>query len=550
LRRVSDERPRYVREVNPEVPEWLAAIIARLHAKAPAARYQSAAEVAGVLGEQLARLQQPGGLAASTSLRAGRGRARRWAVAAGLLVAVAAGIGATDAAGVTHVWELLSTVIRIPYGQGTLVIEVDDPAVKVQLEGEDVVIAGTGVHELRLKPGQYQLQALRDGKAVKTELVTVSRGDRRVVRVSLEGAPRVASRPAEPPPAERILLNPGFEEDAAGQPAYWVAMPKTSNLEPAAMCKRDTETAAEGEASALVFKPAVYDPSAQAGFLQAITKIPARGHTIRLSVKIKTKGVAGAAYVSVAYPLGGRRVVPSSRKTAEVTGTTDWSTYTLSIPILEQPNPGDHLHVSLVLRGAGYAWFDDLRTTVEETPLAAEGGTAPSAPPGTSPPSGTNLLANGGFDVVAEGKPVGWEAGAVQAPGLVLELDRLVRRSGPYSATIRCTATGPLPPYGWRQEVTENLSVGKTLSLTGWVKTEKADNASVAVRLLDENTELISFYTTQHTQDFKGTGEWRQFTLRFPVPGGTRKLAVIAMLLGQGQVWFDDLSLVADEGQP
>jgi WD40 repeat protein/serine/threonine protein kinase len=60
LKRVCEDTPRPVREVNPDVPEWLAAIIARLHAKAPAERYQSAAEVAEVLGWHLADLQQPG----------------------------------------------------------------------------------------------------------------------------------------------------------------------------------------------------------------------------------------------------------------------------------------------------------------------------------------------------------------------------------------------------------------------------------------------------------------------------------------------------------
>ncbi len=59
LRRVCDDTPRPIREVNPEVPEWLEAIIARLHAKDPAGRFQSAAEVGELLGQHLAHLQQP-----------------------------------------------------------------------------------------------------------------------------------------------------------------------------------------------------------------------------------------------------------------------------------------------------------------------------------------------------------------------------------------------------------------------------------------------------------------------------------------------------------
>jgi serine/threonine-protein kinase len=59
LKRVCDDTPRPIREVNATIPEWLAAIVARLHAKDPADRFQSAAEVAEVLGRHLARLQQP-----------------------------------------------------------------------------------------------------------------------------------------------------------------------------------------------------------------------------------------------------------------------------------------------------------------------------------------------------------------------------------------------------------------------------------------------------------------------------------------------------------
>jgi serine/threonine protein kinase len=59
LRRVSDDMARPLREVNASVPEWLEAIIARLHAKDPSERYQSAAEVANLLAQCLAYLQQP-----------------------------------------------------------------------------------------------------------------------------------------------------------------------------------------------------------------------------------------------------------------------------------------------------------------------------------------------------------------------------------------------------------------------------------------------------------------------------------------------------------
>jgi serine/threonine protein kinase len=59
IRRVSDGEPAPVRSLNPEAPDWLAEIVERLHAKAPADRFQSAGEVADLLEHHLARLQDP-----------------------------------------------------------------------------------------------------------------------------------------------------------------------------------------------------------------------------------------------------------------------------------------------------------------------------------------------------------------------------------------------------------------------------------------------------------------------------------------------------------
>ncbi len=54
LRRVTEDTPRAIRETNPEVPDWLVAVVEKLMAKDPADRYQSAGEVVEVLGRHLA----------------------------------------------------------------------------------------------------------------------------------------------------------------------------------------------------------------------------------------------------------------------------------------------------------------------------------------------------------------------------------------------------------------------------------------------------------------------------------------------------------------
>jgi serine/threonine protein kinase len=53
MRRVCDDTPRPIRELNPDIPEWLVAIVNRLLRKDPAARFQTAQEVTYLLRRRL-----------------------------------------------------------------------------------------------------------------------------------------------------------------------------------------------------------------------------------------------------------------------------------------------------------------------------------------------------------------------------------------------------------------------------------------------------------------------------------------------------------------
>ena len=104
-------------------------------------------------------------------------------LAAAVLLGLCVSVAVTEATGVTH---LAAAIVRIATGAGTLVVEVDDPQVSITIDGEDLVITGAGPQEVRLKPGQYRVQAAKGGQVVKQDLVTIERGGRQVVRVALE----------------------------------------------------------------------------------------------------------------------------------------------------------------------------------------------------------------------------------------------------------------------------------------------------------------------------------------------------------------------------
>jgi serine/threonine protein kinase len=59
IKRVCDETATPVQQVNPDIPDWLGDIVAKLHAKKPSERFQSAKDVVELLGQHLARIHEP-----------------------------------------------------------------------------------------------------------------------------------------------------------------------------------------------------------------------------------------------------------------------------------------------------------------------------------------------------------------------------------------------------------------------------------------------------------------------------------------------------------
>jgi formylglycine-generating enzyme required for sulfatase activity len=110
LKRVVEETPHSIRDLIPEMPSWLCAIIARLHAKKPQDRFQSARELADLLADCEVQLKKNPNLKdlrlpASKPEKSGQWK---WLTAAALLVLVL-GLVLTEITGVTSWFQQPST---------------------------------------------------------------------------------------------------------------------------------------------------------------------------------------------------------------------------------------------------------------------------------------------------------------------------------------------------------------------------------------------------------------------------------------------------------
>ena len=185
LRRITDDEPTRLCEINSEVPDWLARLIERLMAKEVGDRYESAAEVAAVLEECLAHLQQPQAVPLPQSVSQTKSRSGRDWPPLKKLVAVAGGAFGLILAAVVIVLEL---------NKGTLIIECEADDIPVQIMKGDriydqLTVSRSGA-SIQVSAGQYvvRMESPVDGILVRDESVTIRRGEKEVVRIRLTKA--------------------------------------------------------------------------------------------------------------------------------------------------------------------------------------------------------------------------------------------------------------------------------------------------------------------------------------------------------------------------
>ncbi len=94
------------------------------------------------------------------------------------------------------------------------------------------------------------------------------------------------------------------------------------------------------------------------------------------------------------------------------------------------------------------------------------------------------------------------------------------------------------------QKVSSQRYLGKRIRFTGFMKSRAVTGwAGFFVRADNEDDKKPLTFDNMHDRPVKGTTDWKAYTIELDVPFNASKVTFGALLHGEGQVWFDDISI-------
>lgn len=334
-----------------------------------------------------------------------------------------------------------------------------------------------------------------------------------------------SSLAALPLKADNIINNGDFENGARG---WWGGGLKTGGVV--------AENPAEGANSLKI-----------AGNYVCQDKITIQGgKSYRISMKIRSDGTPdGSVYVQLSYRGGGLQAGWYGPVTAMIGGhqekvlyatggTHGWQEFST---VVRAPASANQmlLYLRKVNGTAGNAYFDDVRVTVTDAPVAKVQG--PSLPPDGQ------VIANGGFEDGAKG----WWGGGMKTGGVVNE--------NPASGSASLKVTG-----GFVCQDKRPVEEGKRYRISMKIRSEGAPEGSVFVQLSYRGGSVKDGWYGPGTVDLGGrreqalfvtggTHEWKEFSCVVEAPASADQMLLYLRKKGstEGAGYFDEVSMLPTE---
>lgn len=94
------------------------------------------------------------------------------------------------------------------------------------------------------------------------------------------------------------------------------------------------------------------------------------------------------------------------------------------------------------------------------------------------------------------------------------------------------------------QKVSSQKYLDKRIRLTGYMKSRSVTEwAGFFLRADNEDDKKPLTFDNMHDRPVKGTTDWKAYTIELDVPFNSSKVTFGALLHGEGQIWFDDITI-------
>ncbi len=140
--------------------------------------------------------------------------------------------------------------------------------------------------------------------------------------------------------------------------------------------------------------------------------------------------------------------------------------------------------------------------------------------------------------------PSGWGGG----PASTIFVDGETVHSGKWAARLERAADATGQPFSALTRSMPMDFAGTTIEWRGFLRSENVSEFMGLWMRQDGDAPNLAFATMQ-SQQVRGTTEWREYSITFPLHPDGRQLFFGVLLGGTGKVWADDLQLLVD-GKP
>ncbi|MFK8102026.1 MAG: peptidase S41, partial [Saprospiraceae bacterium] len=129
-------------------------------------------------------------------------------------------------------------------------------------------------------------------------------------------------------------------------------------------------------------------------------------------------------------------------------------------------------------------------------------------------------------------------------------LDKTVQKEGKYAIKIVAPKTkAATDGFGSSFTIIPAKYDGKNITLRGYVKTEKVNSGFAGLWMRQDGEAGMLEFDNMNDRGIKGDQGWTLCEVTLPLNPQTKKINIGGLLVGDGTMWFDDLSLTID-GQP